>query len=323
MYEELGQECLKSGEMLEIGIVTAPDERFAEPVRRLLSHKSSPWYAHIEGALAGDIDRLETRFYIGLLDGKPVGNVMTVEQYGIGIFGHVYVEPEHRRKGICRAIMTRQMEHFRARGGQVLLLGTGFESPPYWIYHSFGFRSLRGGFMRYGVEPAEVFEARWFAPGPGRIATAEWRHWPLVALLASVPGPEYLRSLAWQVFGIGNLEGPYVEYMYRQGQTGGPQAMMLETEQGAVVGCATLTAHNPWPNVFLLDVFTHANFTDRTTDLVRALGLPPGRTVCYVDTGAPEKAVALKACGFVHEATLPGFLRAEEEARDVWVYARG
>jgi GNAT superfamily N-acetyltransferase len=323
MYEELGRERLKSGETLTIGLVMAPDEHFIESICHLLHHKSTPWYAHIESALAGEIDRLETRFYIGLLGGKPVGNVMTVEQYGIGILGHVFVEPEHRRKGICQAIMTYQMEHFRRRGGQVLLLGTGYESPPYWIYYRFGFRSLRGGFMRYGVEPAEVFERRWFAPSPTRIVVAEWRHWPLVALLASVPGSDYLRSLAWQVFGIGNLEGPYVDYMYRQKQSGGPKAVILETEHGAVVGCASLTAHAYWPNVFLLDVFTHANYTHRTTELIQALDLPSSLTVCYTDIDAKEKAAALEANGFVRETKLTGFLRAEDVPRDVWMFARG
>src|SRR5437588_11121316 len=125
------------------------------------------------------------------------------------MLGHVFTRPEQRRKGIASAVMARQMENLRKRGGRVLLLGTGFESPAYWIYHSFGFRSLKDGFMRYAVEPA--FEERWFAPTTAAIVPAEWRHWPLVALLASIPGGDSLRSVVWNVSDMENLEGPYVQ----------------------------------------------------------------------------------------------------------------
>src|SRR5207248_6496886 len=129
----------------------------------LLVHKGSGFEVHMRMALRGETDRLETRYYLGMLEGVPVANVMTVESDGVGILGHVFTRPEHRRKGICQAIMGRLMEDFRQRNGRVLLLGTGFESAPYWIYHSFGFRSLKGGFMRYDAPAAEGFDRNWFA----------------------------------------------------------------------------------------------------------------------------------------------------------------
>src|SRR5689334_12172317 len=137
MYEKLGEQTLKTGETLEIGLVTAPDDAHMAGVQDLLGHKGGEWNEHIHAALAGDTDALETRFYLGLLEGRPAANIMTVERHGVGILGHVFTRPEERRKGICQAVMARQMDHFRARDGHVLLLGTGFESPPYWIYHSF------------------------------------------------------------------------------------------------------------------------------------------------------------------------------------------
>lgn len=322
MYEKLGAQTLKSGEALEVGVVTAPDAAFAPRIEDVLHHKGPEWRAHIHAALHDETDRLETRFYLGLLGDLPVGNVMTVEQHGVGILGHVFTRPEHRRKGVCQAIMQRQMEHFRQRGGHVLVLGTGFESPPYWIYHAFGFRSLRGGFMRYAVEPDYAFEERWFASGPAQVVAAEWRHWPLIALIAALPGREFLRSVAWKVYGIENLEGPYVAFMHRRQQGEPVDAVLLETETGAVAGCATVHPLPPWRGVWLVDVFTHPNFADRTADLLNALPIPEGKQVAYVDTEAAEKAVALESCGFVREGTLRGLLRTDDAPRDVWVYGK-
>jgi GNAT superfamily N-acetyltransferase len=322
MYTHLDTETLKTGETLEIGLVEAPDETLAGQIERLLAHKGEEWREHIHAALQGETDRLETRFYLGLLDGESVANIMTVESLGVGILGHVFTRPEHRRKGICRAVMARQMEHFRQRGGHVLTLGTGFDSPPYWIYHSFGFRSLKGGFMRYSVEPDRVFEERWFAPGPAKVVPAEWRHGPLIALVASFPGSEYLRSAAWKVFGIGNLEGPMIQFMHDRRENPAVNAVMLETEHGAVAGCATVHPMGSWPGVWLVDVFTHPNFFDRTADLVNGVPAPTGRLIAMADAEAAQKAALLESCGFEQEGTLRRFLRAGETIRDVRVYAK-
>jgi len=74
------------------------------------------------------------------VDGIAVSNVMTVECAGAGILGHVFTREEHRRQGLCQAIFGVLQPHFRQRGGLRLTLDTGFDSPPYWIYHRHGFR---------------------------------------------------------------------------------------------------------------------------------------------------------------------------------------
>ncbi|HZT42950.1 MAG TPA: GNAT family N-acetyltransferase [Chthonomonadaceae bacterium] len=326
MIERLETQPLKSGEMLEVVVVTAPDPSLGPEVDALLAHKRDPYQFHLQAALRGETDALETRFYLGLLDGKPVGNIMTVEHQGIGIFGHVYTRPEHRRKGVCSAIMCQQMEHFRQRGGKVLLLGTGFESPAYWIYHSFGFRSLQDGFMRYSPEPEDSFERDWFVPGPVQIAAPAWQHWPLAALLASRPGKELLRSAAWRLYGIGNLEGAYCQFMQARQESDRVDGVVLESAPGAVVGCATVYPSQfglgAWPEVWVVDVFTHPGFEAHTIELVDALPLPPGKLIAFVDTQAAEKAAALQSCGFEREGTLRRFLRVDGARQDVWIYAK-
>lgn len=318
----LGAEKLRSGETLEVRVITTPDPERAESIRNLLAHKGPGWDEHIRASLNGETDPLETRFYLGLIRGEAVANIMTVERFGVGILGHVFTQAEQRRKGICSALMSRLMAHFNRRGGKALLLGTGFESPPYWIYHSFGFRSLRRGFMRYSAMPYEDFERDWFSEGSTSIAPADWRHWPLVGLLASRPGSDFLRHLSWQVFGIGNIEGPYLRFMQARRENKDIDGVMLEIRNGAVLGCATIVPMPLMPQVWLVDVFTHPDYHARAADLVRALKLPRGRIVCYVDTSSPHKAEALESAGFVREATRERFLRADDTPRDVWVYER-
>jgi GNAT superfamily N-acetyltransferase len=324
MYTRFGEEQIKSGETLEIGVVTAPDVEFGAGVVGLLGHKGADWQFHIEAALGGQTDLLETRFYLGLLAGVPVANVMTVEYNGVGILGHVFTRPEHRRKGICQAVMNRLMDDFRERGGHVLLLGTGYESAAYWIYHSFGFRSLKGGFMRYAAAPDDTFERKWFEADSVQVAPMAWRHWPLIGLLGAKSGGEFLRSAVWRLFDISNLEGPVANTLIAQTQGRGVNGVVLEAARGGVAGCATLHPTgggiNGWPGVWLLDFFTHPNFASHAGDLLDALIWPSGKIIAYVDTCAPDKASLLAGKGFEREGTLRGFLRFDSLVRDVWIY---
>ncbi len=128
MRTTLAVETLKTGEQLTIECVLPPETSREAQIRPFLAHKPPHYREHIETALAGGCDDLETRFYVGLLQDEIVGNIMTVEANGIGILGHVHTRDTQRRKGICDAIMWHQMEDFRRRNGQVLLLGTGYQS---------------------------------------------------------------------------------------------------------------------------------------------------------------------------------------------------
>ncbi|MCC6729856.1 MAG: GNAT family N-acetyltransferase [Chthonomonadales bacterium] len=326
MYATLDRARLRTGELLEVGLVLGPEEERAPAVRDLLGHKGGEWQHHIASALAGGADSLETRFYVGALGEELVANVMTVESLGVGILGHVFTRPEHRRKGICQTLLGAALADFRARGGRSLLLGTGFESPPYWIYHGFGFRSVRGGFMRYTVGHPGEFAARWFAPRPASVVEARWEHWPMVAQVASFPGAAFLRSAAWGVFGVANLEGPYVSFLSKRETDERHRAVMLAAEDGAVAGCATLVPAGSWPDrmtwpgVGLLDAFSHPAFADRLPDLVRAVLPGEAKVIAYTDARRTPRSDALEAAGMVREGCLTGFLRAGDTVHDVWLY---
>jgi hypothetical protein len=319
-------ETLKTGERLTIERVLAPEPTREAQIRPFLAHKPSNYLAHIEAALAGQCDDLETRFYLGLIGDDMVGNIMTVEANGVGIFGHVNTRQDQRRKGICAAIMQIQMEDFRQRGGHVLLLGTGYQSHAYRIYEAYGFRDWpvgSPGQMRYDTEPQAEFEARWFAPSRCTSVPARWKHWPLVALLAAVPFPTYLRSLMLPLWGVGLLEGPYCRFMAAYGRRADAPARVLESETGAVTAFATCVPDERWPGIHLLDFFAHPDVpVEDVATLLESLPIPDAGVQAYADPRDAPKIAALEHLNFQRAAILPHQCREGEEWRDVWVYMR-
>jgi hypothetical protein len=327
MHKTIATATLKSGEVMPIECVLAPDDERAPQILPFLGHKPGEYRAHIEASFADECDDLETRYYIGLLGENMVGNIMTVEANGIGILGHVHTREDQRRKGICQAIMGRQMEDFRERGGQVLMLGTGFESAPYWIYHSFGFRDLPGGrpgIMWYHRDGAADFLKRFFAPdAPRRIVPAAWKHWPLISLMSALPSPVYLRNLTLGAWGPTLMEGPYCGFRHRWGNHPRAGAVVLESETGAVVGMATRIPEGRWPDVLLLDVFAHPlTEAAELAGLIDALPSLLGKTICFADPRDTSKIVALEQTGFHREAVLPGQFREGDTWQDAWLYTR-
>ena len=326
MYREIATEALKTGETLQVICVSPPDTTYQDQVIPFLAHKPDNYRAHIEGAFAGECDDLETRFYLGILDSQVVGNIMTVESKGAGIFGHVFTAPEQRRKNICQCIMQNQMEDFRQRGGQVLLLGTGYQSPAYRIYEANGFRDWKvgsPGTMRYDVGGEEGTEQFYFAPSVSRPMKAQWRHWSLVALLASIPSPAYLRSLTFGLRGVSLLEGPYCHFFHVYGTHPNAHAYVLESETGAVTAVATSVPDPRWDGVQLLDVFAHPTVqTDDVVRLLEAMPQMPGKTQCYADPQDTVKIAALEKLGFQREAILSKQCRDKETWHDVWLFGR-
>ncbi len=325
MITVLAEETLKTGESMTVECVVAPDAMREAQIRPFLGHKPSNYLAHIENALTGQCDELETRFYIGLVNGEMVGNIMTVETGGVGIFGHVHTREDQRRKGICDAIMLHQMQDFRRRNGHVLLLGSGYQSPAYRIYAAHGFRDWpvgKPGTMRYDSDPPGEFEARFFAAALSTPAPARWKHWPLVALLATVPVSYSLRSLTLNLWGVGLMEGPYSKFLHTYGSR--PEAAaVLESETGAVTALATCVPDSRWPGIQLLDLFAHpvVSIADMSR-LIRSMPLPAGKIQSCADPRDMQKIGALEELGFQKAAVLPEQFLEESTWLDVWLYSR-
>ena len=325
MYDKLGEVTLKTGEEMEIGVITAPDELHAEEVKQFLGHKPGNYKWHIERCVTEVLDALETRFYVGKLNGDMITNIMTVEFEGVGILGHVFTLPEQRRKGACKGVMGYQMEDFRQRTGRALYLGTGYNSHPYYIYHSFGFESVfpESGFMKYHVN--SDFEERYFAPTSAEPKSIEWHDWPKVTALSGIVGWDTLRSLKWGVYGPTNLEGGFLSFKHAlETEDVYNDAKLLISSGGAIVGWATVSRDARWqPVTAVLDLFFHPNFADDIPAFLSAVEFPDAKVQCYVDSSAKKKAEILEVAGFTCEGRFLDQFTYSGQSYDVLVFGRG
>lgn len=323
MYERYTTTRLKTGEEMEIGVVKAPDKEHADEITAFLGHKPGVFKWHIERSLSEPLDELETRFYVGKVEGKIITNVMIVEYHRTGILGHVFTAPDHRRKGAYSRLMGAQIEDFRRRGGGLLLLGTGYDSPPYWIYHSYGFRSVieGSGFMRYASE--ENFEVEYFAPGGVKTVDVQWKDWPRLNVLSSVREGAFLRNVGLRLYGVQNFEGGFLDFKQSLEHDTGVQAKLLESDRGAIVGYATLMPDRRWNGaVALLDLFVHPNFYSAIGLLLEAMEFPSKKVQCHADEHSVEKRAALEAAGFEQEAVLRDQIQTTNGHLDVVVYSK-
>ena len=324
MYDKLGEVVLKTKERMEVGVITAPDAPHAEEVKKFLGHKGGNWEWHIQRCVTEVLDALETRFYVGKVEGRVITNIMTVEHEGVGILGHVFTLPRERRKGACKGVMGYQMADFRERTGRALYLGTGYNSHPFYIYHSFGFESVfpESGFMKYYVNTD--FEACYFASAPTVPKPVEWHDWPKLTALSGIVGWDALRSLTWEVYGPANFEGGFLGFKHDlETEDAYNDAKLLTTPDGAIVGWATASRDTRWkPATAVLDLFFHPNFADDVPTLLSAMALPESKVQCYVDSGAAKKAEVLEAAGFTCEGRFKNQFTYGGQYYDVLVFGR-
>ncbi len=324
MYQILGETTLKTDEVMEVGVINAPDQPHAEEIKKILGHKPQFFDWHIEQCVTESLDELETRFYVGKLNGHIITNIMTVEHAGIGILGHVYTLPNQRRKGACKGTMTFQMEDFRQRHGRALYLGTGYNGHPYRIYHSFGFESVmpESGFMKYHVN--DDFEETYFAPTTAHPKDVEWHDWPKLTTLSAIVDWDILRSLSWNVYGPTNLEGGFLTFKHTLETSDVlDDAKFLATQDGTIVGWATVNRDSRWRhNIALLDLFFHPNFVDAVPLLLSSLKFPGLKVQCYIDSTAEKKAEVLEHAGFSCEGKFKNHIEYQGKKYDVLVFRR-
>jgi GNAT superfamily N-acetyltransferase len=330
MYTRLGEATLKTDEQIELGVVLGPDADWAERINALLSHKPSEYRYHIGEALLRPLDELETRFYVGHLDGRPITHVMIVGARGAGILGHVYTVPEWRRRGAYQVLMEAQMRDTAAAGYRILTLGTGYDTPPYWIYYRFGFRSIApgSGAMRWLATPDA--EEQYLAPAPVLVRELRWSDWGalnVTAMHAPPPDDELPRSLVLQLKGQGNAEGSFAALRQRMERRPAPppgiQARVLVSATGAVPGWAILAPDPRWfGDVWLLDLYALPAFWDRAGELVAGFTWPDAPVAAYSTNPAGPRARLLQSLGFVQGSVLPGWLHLGDTRRDVTMWVR-
>lgn len=319
----LGPVTLKSGETAEIWQIVAPAPAWKERILPFLAHKGDPWLMPMEKALTEGLPGLRMNFFECLLGEQIVGNITTVDAQGVGMLQHVFTDPAHRRKGICQALMQAATEDFARRGGRAMYLGTGYESPPFWIYYSFGFRPIgQTGAMKWLLEPE--FERKHFASGPTIVRDTAWPDWPQLTALYQTEEGDYLRGMYFQHYGHSSFEGAYAAMQRDKAQGRILQVKVLEKEDGALVGHAMLAVQSCWRGEpYLLDFFVHPHFGRDAAKLVQAFVWPTDKKIqCFCETKAQEKRAALAAAGFRQEAVLKRQILRNREWLDVVIYAK-
>ncbi|SVE13611.1 uncharacterized protein METZ01_LOCUS466465, partial [marine metagenome] len=212
MYEKLDNVTLKSGEQVELGLVKGPDLEWVDRIDgELLAHKGPTWRWGNRIMLEQDLG-VDAFFYILHRDGVPFSNVMTIEYDGIGILGHVFTVPEDRRQGSASEIFRGLMAHFEERSGQAMILGTGYDSPPYHIYKSFGFESLesQSGTMAFYSVGENAFREAYFSAGDVVVERLKSTHYPVTPILFSGAFEGVVRSVVMRLYGRNSSEGPLI-----------------------------------------------------------------------------------------------------------------
>jgi len=316
---------IKSGEQLQIIRVAGPEAQWKEPIMKVLTHKGDSWVGTIQMTLEQHLEGVQCYYYLGLLDGEIAGNITSTEatEPGVGILGHVFTSPSHRRKGICTALMETVTSDFTARGGAAMTLGTGYNSPAYHIYHSFGFAGIgTTGRMIWQARPG--FLDDYFAADSTDVADISWPDWPRLDLLYTIPEGSFLRGIYFMHYGPSCYEGDFLRLWKLTTDTESAQSKVLIKPGGEVVGHALLLPDPRWHrDVWLLDLFVHPDFYPAAGELLATIELPSGQKVqAYADSQCPQKIQLLEAAGFHQEAVLHNqIVNTEGEYLDVHIFA--
>jgi len=323
LVTDLGAVILKSGEQARLLQIVAPEPAWTDRILPFLAHKGEPWMWPMKLALEEGIPGIRMTFFELVLGEDIIGNITTVDANGIGMLQHVFTNPDHRRKGICQLLMRAACDDFVARGGRAMYLGTGYESPAYWIYHSFGFRPIEAsGAMKW--LPDAQFEQSHFAPGATSARDVQWADWPALTALYQSEQGWYLRGLHFNHYGRSSYEGCFPTMQGQMEKGAITQVKVLVKDDRAVMGHAMLTTQYQWRGeLYLLDFFVHPHFEGEAAKLLAAIAWPTDRKVqCYCDAGAAGRMAALEASGFEEEAVLKRQILKGDEWLDVLVYAR-
>jgi len=323
VHEDLGQVELRTGERLDIRVIQAPDAERESAVMGVLSHKGELRQWQLQEDFAGRAHGIRSRFYLGFIEDRPVANIAVWESGPSGDLGHVYTVEAHRRKGICKAVMAAQMWDFRQRGGRFLVLGTGYESPAYRIYASFGFESMqpKSGSMFFRSDTA--FFDEYFAPGKSEAGDLEWGDSGGVWALMAIPEGDWLRSKTFHKYGPTCYEADLLRVINGM-QQGELQARVARLGSGAVPAYGVLHRDEEWGGrSWLLDLMVHPSWAGDIDDVLAGFDWPDAVVRCYLDLGSRTRE-SLRRVGFAEEALLAAPLRrATGEPVDVLVMRRG
>lgn len=143
-------------------------------------------------------------------DGRIVGNATLVRddpQRHVWTISNVAVHPDHRRRGIGRALMDACLERVEQRGGgQAVLEVKAANTQAYELYRRIGFQFVDGTVTAH--HPGRPTQALPYAPSVRRLGHAEWRkvydlahsmHSPLAERINPLREKDYAQTIARRI----------------------------------------------------------------------------------------------------------------------------
>ena len=330
MYTAMVSTRLSSGEPLQIGVVEpAGDTAWAPRVLATLAHKSAVNRLHLEGAFRGDLDDLETLFYVGTVANEIVTVAMLAGGHGAAVYGHVYTQPVWRRRGAASTLHRVLGDDWRRRGYRVVTLGTDATGHARRLYEGIvGFGPLVAGrgdmIWRDGPEFGDV------GPLPSAAAgVLRWGDWGWVSAACCAPvqpEEELPRSVLFRARSVHCVGWPFIVAM-----TGGGGGQMAPAEvpvlrRGeAVVGWASVLPDAAQVlGAAALELYLQPGArTEAAADaLLSALRWPKGMVVHVCTATQDYRSAAMIRHGFVRRKILPGWWDLGRGREDAALWSR-
>ena len=333
MIGELGTAKLRTGETLVMKLVTAPAAEYAEKLVHFLEHKAGDSRRSIVQRLRGDYAAFCCdKYFIGEIDGRIAGQIWygyATTGTGIANFGHVYTEPDHRKKGITEELMKVFLDDFSKSPVRAALCGTG--TP--WvasIYFKYGFQAVRenatsGMLILLNKDCGgnfNEFEAEYFRPGQEIVTlpgTMEHRH----DVDEMLKGALDIRGMQAKRLSVSTAINSY-QSAYFMAEDGQGVLSVAKATGGSVVGWSfCLNPASRWEgDAKVFDFEIHPNYVNMTERFVReSLGLfkDKGVTRAYAYQPAVEKSkiAVLGKAGFQEAARLSGYCAFDNAASDL------
>ncbi|MBN1933680.1 MAG: GNAT family N-acetyltransferase [Anaerolineae bacterium] len=251
------------------------------------SHRFNAWTEDLRYRLDGKGGR--DLFHVTMDKSNPIAclDVSTSRSdVRVGCVHRLFEHPEYRRQGLSRELLKHAFEHFRADGGEFLMLNSGWDTSIYHLYQEFGFHEIRRDPWSDGVvmgrtvsgQPVHEWVEDYFVSNES-IKTTQLTpgHWASLMLLCNQPLPYLVRHYGLGIFDDWAVDGRLLG-LFEVLETGKGMAIGLQTPGGALVGFATLMPFlDPWPvasyqqHIRLLDVWVHPNFAQHTARLLHEI----------------------------------------------------
>jgi len=329
-YQKCEEVTLKTGEVVEAGIITCPNSDWAPRIKPFLLHKGEPWDTQINVLLTKDVG-IQAYVYVVHRNGAPLSSMMCIVKHGVGYFAHVYTLEKERQKGASTHLMRLQLQHFRQNNGKALFLGTACDGVAFKMYKHYGYNEIapNSGLMAFYTTNQTNFQNEYFQFSSCTLEPLSWSHYPASVALFLRDQPEVIRCVLLRVFGRSLPEewmlGPILGNL-------NIWCSVLKNEQEAVVGFSACGPHPFWKGIYVVDVFCHNDFWGEAVSLVQ-FNLERSKKInkkllAYVDKeGSEAKKEVLGKLGFLEalhlkERVLVTKKGIIEEWKDVLVFER-